>query len=155
MPRDWASKNEPVRLFHTKRRSMTEYHKAFLGGAFILPMYTPSGSKGASGFQSINNYRDGRISIAVGLAMNFKLRVISHESLINEFGDELNRTTTYLHNGTKESFLKSMKLALSDFESFCLATMQSEQERVFERGEDGNSNITLSMGTPAQLLSWR
>ena len=96
------------------RRSldMTEFHEAFLGASFILPLIMPG--KGQS-----SEYLQGHPTSTIAYSLHFGLRVIAHEVVFDAYRYDLQGQIIYLHEGNEVSFSFAMRRALEGFQSWC------------------------------------
>jgi hypothetical protein len=103
------------RIHYIENSSLLIFHETFLHAAFILPLISPSLGRTRSYFY-------GRSTSSVAFGVHFRLRFLTHVALESTFHTEFKSWTHYWHDGSQQSFLRSLKAALNGYSQWCTSS---------------------------------
>ena len=107
------------RIDFRKQLTMTEFHEAFLGAAFIMPLIFP-------GVNATESYLQGHPTSSVAYGLHFRLRFIGHHIVHTAYAAEMKGRLNYWHKGTVTEFISCVTTALADLKKWCAHTQGLE-----------------------------
>ena len=110
---DWFHEDNLLRGDYVQFASMTAFHRAFSGAAFILPLIPGAGSGDPKGY--LHNHPTSSIAYAA----NFGLRVVGHKNIGTAYSEVLLGRVGHYHDNSYESVTGCYRSAVKAFHAYC------------------------------------